>query len=93
MLLRLIGFLILGGFVLGLVALAMGLRRKPGMIRKLSISSVFTGGGMLCVGYGLAFGAGLGRIILVAGGIASYLYGVTLSVLKHEERRRTRPRG
>jgi Ca2+/Na+ antiporter len=87
MLLRLIGILILVGFVLGLVVLMMGLRRKPEMIRELSVASVFTVGGMLCVGYGLAFGTGLGRIVLVASGIAAYLYGVALSVLKHEARR------
>jgi len=87
MLLRLIGFLILGGFVLGTVVLVMGLRRKPEMIRDLSFASVFTVGGMLCVGYGLAFGTGLGRIVLVAGGIAAYLYGVALSVPKHDARR------
>ena len=88
MLLRLIGILLLVGFVFGLIVLGMGLRRKPELIRDLSFASLFTSCGMLCVGFGLAFGVGLNRVLLVGGGIAAYLYGVALSLLKRAERRR-----
>jgi hypothetical protein len=44
---------------------------------------------MLLVGFGLAFSAGLVRGGLVAAGVAAYLYGLALAIVKRHERKTT----
>ena len=86
MVLRLIGVLMLGGAVVGTIFGVLGLRKAPERIRDIGWESACTSGGMLCVGFGLAFASGLGRGVLVIGGILAYLYGVALGVVKRHGR-------
>jgi hypothetical protein len=80
------GILTLVGAVVGLVVAAIGLQKSPEKIRHLSAASLLTSGGLLGVGFGLAFAVGLAQEILVAGGISAYLYGFALSLSKRRRR-------
>jgi hypothetical protein len=89
MILRLIGALILIGAVAGTVVAVLGLRRAPEKIREITWSSLFTAGGMLCVGFGLAFSSGVSRWGLVIGGVFAYLYGLALALAKSRRKKQT----
>ena len=86
MLLRIVGVLMLGGFLFGLAIFVLGLKKKPELIREIGLESLLTSGGLLSVGFGLAFSSGLGRILLLGGGIAAYLYGLALGYTKKHEK-------
>jgi hypothetical protein len=88
MILRTVGVLILFGAAIGIVVAVLGLRRSPEKIRDVSIASLLTGGGMLCIGFGLAFSFGISRAVLVFGGGVAYLYGLALGFRKWRRRSR-----
>jgi hypothetical protein len=89
MILRLIGVVILLAAAMGTVVAVLGLRQSPEKIREITWASLFTAGGMLCVGFGLAFSAGVSRGVLIIGGILAYLYGLALSLTKRHEQSQT----
>jgi hypothetical protein len=54
----------------------------PALASSARCGSLFTLGGVLMAGFGLAFSSGMSRIVLVVGGIAGYLYGRVMSRAK-----------
>jgi len=89
MFLRMLGLLILAAAILGTVVAVLGLKAAPESVRKLSVASLFTSIGVVALGFGLAFSSGLSRIVLVAAGITSYLYGLALGYVN--KRKDTEP--